>query len=256
MTEQFVSRRQLRESRGQAQTSGDFAVSPVEELSSEHIVPSVQITPVAPAISTTGVLNPYAPKLEARSIISPEVTEVVDEAVQLPLPSSSKPPAPNSENTNITFEPVLAESEEAITSQFPVFATSPNLSIEPQTASIIIDNFQPLDSVSIVISETGELLKTGSIQLPNLSTHTGEIATILDAEAVDEAIAQDSVAGYVSTIAPLRASGVVNSSGKIGILPTKGARGRAGGLVALTISILSITIGGLVLALFMLGILR
>lgn len=179
-------------------------------------------------IATTGVVNPYAPKIQ------------VEEAKPIER----------------EYEAVLAEAEEPITSQMPLFAVSPNLNIEPQTASIIIDNFEPLDNISIAISETGEMLKTGSIELPNLSTNTGEIATIMDAAQVDEAIAQDSIAGYVSTIAPLRASGVVNTAGKIGIMPSKKARGEGGGFVALTLAILMVTIGGLVLAAFMLGILK
>jgi hypothetical protein len=192
-------------------------------------VTSVQVAPTSiPQIATTGVINPYAPKVQL-----PEVKPLERE-----------------------YEPVLAEAEEPITSQVPLFAVSPNLNIEPQTASIIIDNFEPLDNISIAISETGEMLKTGSIELPNLATNTGEIATILDAEKVDDAIAQDSIAGYVSTIAPLRASGVVNTAGKIGIMPSRKARGEGGGFVALTLSILMVTIGGLVLAAFMLGILK
>jgi hypothetical protein len=182
---------------------------------------NVQVSSISvPQISTTGVVNPYAPKVTA--------------------------PAP-------TFEPVLAEAEEPITASVQLFDVSPNLTIEPQTASIIIDNFEPLDAISIAISETGELLKTGSIELPNLSTNTGEIATILDAAQVDEAIAQDSINGYVSTIAPLRASGVVNTAGKIGIMPTRNARSQGAGFAMVTLSLLMISIGGLVLAAYMLG---
>lgn len=206
-------------------------------------VASVNVAPTSVIqIATTGVLNPYAPKVSASPLAEPKVQNASKEDLQV---SSVQP-----------YEAVLAEAEEPITSQLPLFAVSPNLNIEPQTASIIIDNFEPLDNISIAISETGEMLKTGSIELPNLSTNTGEIATILDAAEVDEAIAQDSVAGYVSTIAPLRASGVVNTAGKIGIMPSRKARGEGGGFVALTLSILMVTIGGLVLAAFMLGILK
>jgi hypothetical protein len=89
-----------------------------------------------------------------------------------------------------------------------------------------------------------------------LSTNTGEIATIMDAAQVDEAIAQDSINGYVSTIAPLRASGVVNTAGKIGIMPSKRAKGQSAGFAVLTLSLLMIAVGGLVLAAFMLGFLK
>jgi hypothetical protein len=201
-------------------------------------VTNVQVSSISVAqVATTGVVNPYAPK----------VAEPVASAPAAPVAPVTATPV---------YEPVLGEAEEPITGSVQLFDVSPNLNIEPQTASIIIDNFEPLDAISIAISETGELLKTGSIELPNLSTNTGEIATILDAAQVDEAIAQDSVNGYVSTIAPLRASGVVNTAGKIGIMPSKRAKGQSAGFAVLTLSLLMIAVGGLVLAAFMLGFLK
>lgn len=232
--EQFASRRSLRDA---------------ENLSA----PVVASNPQPVRIATTGVINPYAPKISHSEAVTPNVPEAP--AVQTPALQTTEPLA-SVAAAPPKHEPVLAEAEEAITTEFPIFSVSPNLTLEPQTASIIIDNFQPLENSAIVISETGEMLRTGSISLPNLSTNTGEISTILDAEQVDEASALDSVTGYVSTIAPIRASGVVNSSGKIGIMPAKRARGEGGGYTALTISIVSITIGGLVLGAFMLGILK
>lgn len=253
--DQFVSRRSLRD----AEKSGD-AARPEPVIA--QIATTGVVNPYAPQVSTTGVVNPYAPTSPAAPApaaptpaaevppafvpVSPIAVEPVALVAEMPTPIAEPRP----------LEPVLAEAEEAITTEFPIFSVSPNLTLEPQTASIIIDNFQPLEHSAIVISETGEMLKTGSISLPNLSTNTGEISTILDAEMVDEATALDSVTGYVSTIAPIRASGVVNSSGKIGIMPAKRSRGEGGGYTALTISIVSIAIGGLVIGAFMLGILK
>lgn len=211
--------------------------TPVSTAVTSVQVSSISVTQVA----TTGVVNPYAPKVSA-----PVATSFVSDPVNSPTAPTTVP----------VYEPVLGEAEEPITAAVQLFDVSPNLNIEPQTASIIIDNFEPLDAISIAISETGELLKTGSIELPNLSTNTGEIATILDAAQVDEAIAQDSINGYVSTIAPLRASGVVNTAGKIGIMPTRSTRGQSAGYAVLTLSLLMIAVGGLVLAAFMLGFLK
>jgi hypothetical protein len=248
--DQFVSRRSLRD----AEKSGD-AVRPEPVIA--QIATTGVVNPYAPQVSTTGVVNPYAPTSPAApapaAAVPPAFVPVSPIAVE-PVALVAEMPAPIAEPRPL--EPVLAEAEEAITTEFPIFSVSPNLTLEPQTASIIIDNFQPLEHSAIVISETGEMLKTGSISLPNLSTNTGEISTILDAEMVDEATALDSVTGYVSTIAPIRASGVVNSSGKIGIMPAKRSRGEGGGYTALTISIVSIAIGGLVIGAFMLGILK
>jgi hypothetical protein len=233
-------------------------------------VHSVEVSSISvPQISTTGVVNPYAPVLtktvqanpvqaapvQANPVQAAPIQAVPIQAVPIqPMPTDQAPIAPAS--VVPVYEPVLGEAEEPITSQMQLFEVSPNLNVEPQTASIIIDNFEPLDNISIAISETGELLKTGSIELPNFGTNTGEIATILDAAQVDEAISQDSISGYVSTIAPLRASGVVNTAGKIGIMPTKSAKGQGAGYAVLTLSILMIAVGGLVLAAFMLGFLK
>jgi hypothetical protein len=253
--DQFVSRRSLRD----AEKSGD-AARPEPVIA--QIATTGVVNPYAPQVSTTGVVNPYAPtSLAAPAPAAPTPAAEVPPAFVPAAPIAVEPVAPLAETLAPIaeprpLEPVLAEAEEAITTEFPIFSVSPNLTLEPQTASIIIDNFQPLEHSAIVISETGEMLKTGSISLPNLSTNTGEISTILDAEMVDEATALDSVTGYVSTIAPIRASGVVNSSGKIGIMPAKRSRGEGGGYTALTISIVSIAIGGLVIGAFMLGILK
>jgi hypothetical protein len=252
--DQFVSRRSLRD----AEKSGD-SVQPNTQPSAAQIATTGVVNPYAPQISTTGAVNPYAPVAPAPPVppIAVQQAAPVEAPPSLPvapIAPIAEPVAPIAELR--PREPVLAEAEEAITTEFPIFSVSPNLTLEPQTASIIIDNFQPLEHSAIVISETGEMLKTGSISLPNLSPNTGEISTILDAEMVDEATALDSITGYVSTIAPVRASGVVNSSGKIGIMPSKRSRGEGGGYTALTISIVSITIGGLVIGAFMLGILK
>ena len=243
-------------------------------------VHSVEVSSISiPQISTTGVVNPYAPVItktvqatpvqaapvQANPVQAAPIQQVPIQAEPIqsapiqavpiqPMPIAQAPVAPAS--VVPVYEPVLGEAEEPITSQLQLFEVSPNLNVEPQTASIIIDNFEPLDNISIAISETGELLKTGSIELPNFGTNTGEIATILDAAQVDEAISQDSISGYVSTIAPLRASGVVNTAGKIGIMPTNSAKGQGAGYAVLTLSILMIAVGGLVLAAFMLGFLK
>ena len=304
MTEaQFQSRREMRDAELTSATPGEpqglnfppltrsqlIAMGRITEDSEESTVSTqvhtVEVSSISvPQISTTGVVNPYAPVIN-KTVQAPPVQAPADQTAPVqaapvesvaiqevpvqPTPIQATPiQAPLIQSTPIQevpitpapvapiYEPVLGEAEEPITSQMQLFDVSPNLNVEPQTASIIIDNFEPLDNISIAISETGELLKTGSIELPNFGTNTGEIATILDAAQVDEAISQDSISGYVSTIAPLRASGVVNTAGKIGIMPTKSAKGQGAGFAVLTLSILMIAVGGLVLAAFMLGFLK
>lgn len=266
--EQFASRREAREAERTGFNFPPLTKNQLVEMGRledlDDLTPvstevtNVQVSAISIAqIATTGVINPYAPKVDAVPVVasaSAAAPTTVSEPAPMPVTEVSEQEADEQPVAEAAYDSTLAEAEEPITAQ--LFAVSPNLNIEPQTASIIIDNFEPLDNISIAISETGEMLKTGSIELPNISTNTGEIATILDAAQVDEAIAQDSIAGFVSTIAPLRASGVVNTAGKIGIMPSKSARNQGGGWVALTLSIVMVTVGGLVLAAFMLGILN
>lgn len=222
-------------------------VEQVEEVSSAAPAPAAaNVAPiVVNKVSAAPIAapNPYLPKAGSPQVQAPIAQPPVVAAAPVSRPS---------------YEPVLAEAEEPITSQVPLlFTPSSSLTAEPQTASIIIDSVDQLQNLSIAISETGEMLKTGSIELPTFNnTNTGEIATILDAEAVDEAIAQDSIAGYVSTIAPMRASGVVNTSGKIGIMPSRAAKGQGQVFAMVAVSVIMVTIGGLVLAAFMLGFLK
>lgn len=154
-----------------------------------------------------------------------------------------------------SFDNVLAEAEEPITQQNNLFEISPNLIVEPTTASIVVDRVDDLVNLTIPIGENSEFLKTGSIELPKMSTNTGEIALVRDANLVDEAIAQDAAAGFVSSVAPLRASGVVNSSGKLGILPSKLARGQNQIFAVLTASVLIVAVGSVIIGAYMLGLL-
>ena len=259
MTEQFQSRREARDAErsGVAISQPETAPEPPRVDNSQALAsmgfppltsnqaaqigrassaPVAPVAPVAPAATANYAPINYAPinyaPINYAPVATPPSVEVIAQAP--------------------TYDSILAEAEEPITQQVQLFDVSPNLSLEPQTKSIIIDTIDPLDNVAIAISETGEMLKTGSIEIPMLGTHTGEIATI-EAYQVDEAIAADSVAGYVSTIAPIRASGVVNTAGKIGIMPSKTAKGQGQVYIVLSISLLMITLGGLTLAAYMLG---
>lgn len=134
-----------------------------------------------------------------------------------------------------------------------IFEISPSMSHEPQTNSIVIQNVNELTEISGVISDTGQFLRTGSIELPKL-TQTGEIATVLESPAVDAAIHQDGFDSFVSSIAPVRATGVIKSQTKVGIMPIKNRRGQGQYLFALATSFLMLTVGALFVIAYMLGV--
>lgn len=160
---------------------------------------------------------------------------------------------------SLEFTPLVPEvalptaAEPAVTSTGSLFEISPSMSHEPQTNSIIIQNVNEISEISGVITDTGQFLRTGSIELPKL-TQTGEIATVLESPAVDEAIHRDGFDSFVSSIAPVRATGVINSQTKVGIMPIKNRRGQGQFLFAITTTLLMLTVGALFVVAYMFGV--
>jgi len=214
---QFLSRRELRE----AERSGLISVSPV--------IFDVPVS-VASSSASTATRRQLREAERSQGISSP-VMPVASEAV-------------------------WAETEEPMTMPQQLFEVSPNLHPEPQTASIVIGHINDITNFSAPIGDSGEMLKTGSIELPVLTVNTGEIATILGNENVDRAIAQDSIAGFVSTIEPVSATGIIRSSDKINIVPSRANFDLSRVYFSLTISLFLVAAGGLVLGAYMLGFFR
>ncbi len=136
------------------------------------------------------------------------------------------------------------------------FELSPSLIREPQTNTIVIQPIDPLASGSI-ITDAGEIVLTGSIELPTLPTTGGiQIVGMPEVDAADESIAEDFSENYVSSIAPIRASGVMNSRARESVLPIKNRRGESQAVLLGLTSILMVTVGALLIAAFWLGVLK
>lgn len=174
-----------------------------------------------------------------------------DYEVELPFTSDLAEQVP----TEVDEAPQLVEP---ITySNDNLFNVSPGLLVEPTTNSIVIDQLQDLTNYTATVTETGEILTTGAIQLPiltNIDTETGEIAVIEEAEKLDEAIAIDNATGFINTIAPMRVTGIVNAAKKFRVIPTNLKRGKNHPYLVLTAAIVMVAIGGLTIAAFMLKI--
>lgn len=174
-----------------------------------------------------------------------------DYELELPFTSDLAEQIP----VEVEEQPLLVEpisySNEAL------FNLSPGLLVEPTTNSIVIDQVQDLTNYTATVSETGEILTTGAIQLPiltNIDTETGEIAVIAEAEALDEAIALDNATGFINTIAPMRVTGIVNAAKKFRVIPTNLKRGKNHPYLVLTAAIVMVAIGVLTVSAFMLKI--
>lgn len=161
----------------------------------------------------------------------------------------------DSSSSEYTISPATAEDFSYMNAQAePMFDVSPGLVIEPTTNSIIIDQVQDLTNYTATVSETGEILTTGAIQLPIAISDngTGEIQIIQEAAALDSAIQVDNSTGFINTIAPMRVTGVVNAISKFKVIPTNLKRGSSHPYLVLAAAVGMVALGGLVIAIFML----
>ena len=157
--------------------------------------------------------------------------------------------------TSFEVKPATADDFSYMNNQNePLFDVSPGLVIEPTTNSIIIDQVQDLTNYTATVSETGEILTTGAIQLPIELTDnsTGEIQIIQEAAALDSAIQVDNATGFINTIAPMRVTGVVNSASKFKVIPTNLRRGSSHPYMVLAAAVGMAALGSLVIAAMML----
>jgi len=131
---------------------------------------------------------------------------------------------------------------------------SASLFKEPQTNSIIVQEVPDALSADI-ITESGEVLKTGAIDMPILN-NTGSIPiiTITPEEIDDEAIKADMGDETTGGIPPIRSGSVMNSSARVGVLPIKNRRSEGQTILLATTSILLVALGAGIIAASMLGL--
>ncbi|MEN9993272.1 MAG: hypothetical protein RLY83_842 [Actinomycetota bacterium] len=132
---------------------------------------------------------------------------------------------------------------------------SASLFKEPQTNSITITEVPDALNADIV-TESGEVLKTGAIDMPILN-NTGSIPiiTITPDEVDEDAIIADMGDETTGGIPPIRAGSVMNSSAKVGVLPIKNRRSEGQTVLLATTSILLVAIGAGLIAANWLGLL-
>lgn len=158
------------------------------------------------------------------------------------------------EEPALQFAEFVPSVEDLDDEEEPEFPT--NLFREPQTNSIM---FQEIPDAlnSEIITDSGEILKTGAIDLPLLN-NTGSIPIItVTPDLVDEeAIKADMGWETTGGIPPIRAGSVMNSSARVGVLPIKNRRSEGQTILLVTTSILMVTLGALLLAAYMLKIIN
>jgi hypothetical protein len=153
-------------------------------------------------------------------------------------------PIPTVNTPDIFLEPVKSAD----------FGSTSNLGAEPVTASIIIDKVPELDNNRIVISGTGAVMTTGSITIAQPNPTTGSNAVVSANQEADDALVEDSLNSFVSSVAPIRAAGIAKTRARSVELTLVTRKGQGQVYAVMSTAVLMITIGALIVAAFMLGI--
>lgn len=261
----YQSRRERR-----AAESNSVPQQPVEQLSPdlgfvpfvpEASQPATEIPSYAPYVPEPVAPVAEAPRVETH-VVPPSEPQVAKsrrerrdlENLKESAPTDKSPlfddhtlsgSVPQASTPDIFLEPVTGSN----------FGSTANLGIEPVTASIILDSVPDMLGGSIVLSNSGQTVTTGSIQIPTVDPTTGSITVILESEKADEAIAEDSLNSFVSSVAPIRAAGIAKTRAKVVELTLVNRKGQGQVYAVMSTVVLMITVGALTVAAFMLGIL-
>ncbi len=103
----------------------------------------------------------------------------------------------------------------------PQFKVSNALAGETTGTNLVVELPQDITSGGAIITDSGELVITGSIDISDLITNTGEIDVIQMNDDSDKDLDKDAQAGYIPGIPPIRAAAV--------IAKTQGQPGMPGG---------------------------
>ncbi len=128
------------------------------------------------------------------------------------------------------------------------------INLEPK--SLVVAAVPDITNISLVIPETGELLKTGSIELPVLNVDTAEVAKVEAATQADKALLTERTESVVLGIEPIPARRHTRSRKRSSVFPTNLRRGWGNVYLVLSTAILSVAVFGVYLAALMLGFIK
>ncbi len=128
------------------------------------------------------------------------------------------------------------------------------INLEPK--SLVVSAVPDITNFSLVVPQTGELLKTGSIELPVLNLDTAEVAQVQAAAAADKSLLRERTESVVLGIEPIPARRHARSRKRSSVFPTNIRRGWGNVYLVLFTAILSVALFGVYLAALMLGFIK
>ena len=163
-------------------------------------VQEVLLTPapleVAPPVVIPPIIVPIVKTAPVEEVVAEPVVEEVVEPVVEPAPSL------------IEVEKDLANVELDDDGN-PQFKVSNALTGEFTGANIIVDLPPDITAGGALVTDTGELVITGSIDVSALITPTGEIDISAFTDASDSDLDKDAQQNFIPGIPPIRISGVI-----------------------------------------------
>ena len=166
-------------------------------------VQEVPLTPapleVAPPVVIPPIIVPIVKTAPVEEVVAEPVVEEVVEPVVEPAPSL------------IEVEKDLANVELDDDGN-PQFKVSNALTGEFTGANIIVDLPPDITAGGALVTDTGELVITGSIDVSALITPTGEIDISAFTDASDNDLDKDAQQNFIPGIPPIRISGVISKT--------------------------------------------
>lgn len=135
----------------------------------------------------------------------------------------------------------------------PIFRVSSALTGELTATNLVIEPPADITAGGSVISDAGEIVITGSIDVSGLITQTGEIDPILISDDADNDLDKDAKANYIPGIPPIRVSGVIAKTTNQAVMPGGAHRGLNPYLIFGLICVAAVLIGAGVGIAFFLG---
>jgi hypothetical protein len=162
-------------------------------------VPTVEETPIVPTplvVAPPVVVPPIVvPVVKTAPVEQPVVEPVVEE------------PAPSIAEVEKSIADVELDEEGN-----PLFNVSSALAGETTGTNLIVDLPLDITAGGSLITDSGELVVTGSIDVSALITPTGEIDISAFTDGTDTDLDQDAQQNFIPGIPPIRISGVITKT--------------------------------------------
>lgn len=222
-------------------------MTPVPYPKNTGAYPTAKVQPIAASLVT----EPNVPTAAVAPLLTESETPTAKKVFDLKPTATSIYVAPSQSDSQVSPEAQNSDVVEVTEKAPEDFDISASLTREPQTNSIVLNEVPDALLAGEIITDTGEVLVTGSIELPPI---TGEMAVVSESPEADRDDETDSVSLNLTNVAPVRAPSVMNSKAGVGTIPSRHRRTSGQLMAMLTLAMLIVTVGSLYIMAAVLGV--